>query len=128
MGYSVETGSLTKTELSKYLKILRVQNNETQSDMAKSIGITAAYLSSIEAGKRTLPIDFEDKIINLYHLDDQEKKAFADSIRLSNQEIRMVVNLSNNYNSGKKDVIKHIAEEEISEEVIEKLREILGKR
>ncbi len=41
-------------------------------DMAKKLDISVSFLSSVEIGKKSVPVGLEEKIIELYDL-DQEK-------------------------------------------------------
>jgi len=40
------------TELKKFLKIIRIKNNENMEKMAKKLNISVSYLSMIENGER----------------------------------------------------------------------------
>ncbi|MCR4822902.1 MAG: hypothetical protein K5873_08550 [Treponema sp.] len=42
------------TSLSKFLRILRIENDELLAHMAEKLGIMPSYLSSIEANRRDL--------------------------------------------------------------------------
>ncbi|WP_375627348.1 XRE family transcriptional regulator, partial [Bartonella sp. PS17NMGDW] len=54
----------------KILRKLRVDHSERLLDMAKKLDISVAFLSSVEIGKKSVPVG--QKIIELYAL-DQEK-------------------------------------------------------
>ncbi|HAH61855.1 MAG TPA: transcriptional regulator, partial [Treponema sp.] len=43
------------TEFGKFLKKMRIDKSETLAVMAGKLGISAAYLSSIENGTRDIP-------------------------------------------------------------------------
>ena len=43
------------TNFGKFLRKLRIDNNEFLKDMAARLGVTVAYLSAIEHGKRDVP-------------------------------------------------------------------------
>lgn len=60
------------TSFGKILRKIRVDHFERLLDMADKLGISVAFLSSVEIGKKSVPIGMEDKIIELYGL-DQEK-------------------------------------------------------
>ncbi|CAK01494.1 transcriptional regulator [Bartonella tribocorum] len=60
------------TSFGKILRKLRIDHSERLLDMAKTLGISVAFLSSVEIGKKSVPVGMEDKIIELYAL-DQEK-------------------------------------------------------
>lgn len=61
--------------LSNYGKILRkirIDKGLTMAQMAKSIGITSAYLSTIERGKRNIPKNLTQDIIGHYELSNEQ--------------------------------------------------------
>ncbi|USP02727.1 XRE family transcriptional regulator [Bartonella taylorii] len=60
------------TPFGKILRKLRVDHSERLLDMAKKLDISVAFLSSVEIGKKSVPVGLEEKIIELYAL-DQEK-------------------------------------------------------
>ncbi|WP_375695414.1 XRE family transcriptional regulator [Bartonella sp. AC66GZZY] len=60
------------TSFGKILRKLRIDHSERLLDMAKKLDISVAFLSSVEIGKKSVPVGMEDKIIELYGL-DQEK-------------------------------------------------------
>lgn len=57
------------TEFGKALRKLRIDNDERILDMAKKIGKSSAFVSSIEHGQKPLPDAFDDLIIETYGLD-----------------------------------------------------------
>lgn len=63
------------TEYGKYLKHLRIDNDETIAKMAKGMGIAPSYLSAIESGDRVIPVDFTEKLSEKYGLSDDEKES-----------------------------------------------------
>lgn len=63
------------TEYGKYLKHLRIDNDETIAKMAKGMGIAPSYLSAIESGDRFIPVDFTEKLSEKYGLSDDEKES-----------------------------------------------------
>lgn len=62
------------TEIGKILRKLRVDSGETAGVMAGNLGITPAYLSAIELGKRRMTEEIQTQIIFMYELsaDDRE--------------------------------------------------------
>ncbi|WP_335333622.1 helix-turn-helix domain-containing protein [Candidatus Sodalis pierantonius] len=46
------------SNLGKYLRKLRIDHDMTLRDMADCLGISAAYVSAIELGKRAAPTPF----------------------------------------------------------------------
>lgn len=67
-------------KLSKFLKILRVSYNESAREMAEKLEISPSYLSSIESGKRPVPENFEEKMIDCYDLAGEELKEFREAV------------------------------------------------
>lgn len=62
------------TELGKFLRKLRIDENETLKQMAVKLNITPAYLSAIENGKRTMPEAKSKELITLYKLTEDQQK------------------------------------------------------
>ncbi|WP_254493650.1 XRE family transcriptional regulator [Bartonella sp. B1099] len=68
------------TSFGKILRKLRVDHSERLLDMAKKLDVSV--LSSVEIGKKSVPVGMEVKIIELYDLDQKEalllrKEAYA---------------------------------------------------
>ncbi len=57
------------TPFGKTLRKLRIDHSERLLDMAKKLDVSVAFLSSVEIGKRSVPVGLEEKIIELYALD-----------------------------------------------------------
>ena len=58
------------TRFGKMLRTIRLERDELLRDMAEKLGVTVAYLSAVENGKRKVPDEWISKIIALYDLDD----------------------------------------------------------
>jgi transcriptional regulator with XRE-family HTH domain len=67
------------TEYGKYLRKLRIDRSETISDMARKLGISAAYLSLIENGGREIPSDFSYRIWKEYNLNNGETECLREA-------------------------------------------------
>lgn len=61
------------TMFGKYLRKMRIDNSELLGQMAKRLGVSAAYLSSIENGQREIPESFVENIVQKYNLSDEQK-------------------------------------------------------
>lgn len=61
------------TSLAKFLRILRIQNDELLGDMAGKLGIMPSYLSSIEANRRPLTTSLKQKLVDAYALDETDQ-------------------------------------------------------
>lgn len=76
-----------KTPLGKELMKIRVDNNESQKDMAKKLNISTSYLSSIENGLKNPPSNCCEKIIKYYDLTENQKIKLKKSFILSTKLI-----------------------------------------
>ena len=80
------------TEYGKLLRKIRIDHDEILKDMASKLEITAAYLSSIENGKRQIPINMTKTIVAKYKLDD----FMADSLLDAEDSIKHSKSISEN--------------------------------
>lgn|SRR5574344_1653279 len=62
------------SKFGKELRKLRIDKDQNINSMAKKLGISISYLSSIEAGKRRIPNDMVNKIIDMYHLSKEKSE------------------------------------------------------
>ncbi|MCG6839337.1 helix-turn-helix transcriptional regulator [Fusobacterium nucleatum] len=112
-----------KGDLSKFLAIKRIENNENLFDMAKKLDISLAYLSSIENGKREIPKDFFEKIKKNYSLNLSEEEKLKKIILYTKKIVIDMKELSED----RKDISLRYARkiQTLSEEKLKKLKEIL---
>ncbi|EJF82253.1 transcriptional regulator [Bartonella doshiae] len=59
------------TPFGKTLPKLRIDHSERLLDMAEKLDISVAFLSSVEIGKKSVPVGMEEKIIEFYALDQK---------------------------------------------------------
>lgn len=60
------------TEFGKWCRYLRIDENERLADMAARIGVSSAFLSAIEHGKRNVPVKMLASIKREYSLNEAE--------------------------------------------------------
>lgn len=114
-----------KSRIAKSLRILRIQNDENLKEMAENLGISTPYLSAIENGKRDIPSDFHEKIVNIYNLTDEESEKLKKDIELSAKE--KIIDMTNLSEERKMLSIRYARKiQELSDEDFEKLKNILG--
>lgn len=92
----------------KFLRVIRISHNESARDMAEKLQISPSYLSAIENGKRSLPENFEELVINCYDLTSDELQEFRDAVNevqgylkvntgdMGEDEKYLIMNLLNN--------------------------------
>ena len=79
------------TEFGKEIRKLRIDRGEIMKSMADKLGITSAYLSAIECGKRNIPDNFIDQITSIYNLSKHEKAKLEDSVALANHKVEIAL-------------------------------------
>lgn len=67
------------TMLGKFLRFYRLNHNQLLKDMADKLGLTSAYLSSIENGKRKPTEEFIKNVKETYNLSEQEHDDLMDA-------------------------------------------------
>lgn len=56
------------TEFGKFLRNLRQSHAELLKDMAETLGVSAAFLSAVEAGKKSIPATLVEQLAESYEL------------------------------------------------------------
>lgn len=84
------------TSLGKYLRTLRIQQGELLKDMAEKLDVAAAYLSSIENGKREANKKFIDKIISAYRMTYEEEEKLFEAFQRTLGEVSFKLDLQDN--------------------------------
>ena len=67
------------TAFGKILRKMRIDCSEVLGAMAKRLGLSSAYLSSIENGLREIPDGLVAKIANEYGLDSSQEKELEEA-------------------------------------------------
>lgn len=80
------------TSLAKFLRILRIKNDELLGDMAQKLSIKPSYLSSIEANRRPLTSVIRQKLVESYSLDAQAQAELENCIAEAARSVE--INLS----------------------------------
>jgi DNA-binding XRE family transcriptional regulator len=75
----------TANQLTQYLKMLRVKNDETGDVMASRIGVSGAYLFNMEK-KGIMPAEMVRRLVQSYALGTEEKNKLVEII--SNEVVK----------------------------------------
>lgn len=59
------------TEIGKELRKLRIDRDERLLEMASRLGVSAAFISAVETGKKSPPSGFEEKVAASYDLNSE---------------------------------------------------------
>lgn len=54
------------TGIGKFLRKLRIDNEEILKDMADALGVSSAFLSAVENGKKKMPDSWIEKLKDIY--------------------------------------------------------------
>ena len=54
------------TEFGKWLRTLRISIGIRLYDMSKALSVSSSFISAVETGKKSIPLDFVEKIIKNY--------------------------------------------------------------
>ncbi len=83
------------TSIGKFLKKLRIDRGEILKDMAEKLDVTVSFLSAVENGKKHMPGTWNEKICNLYNLNQMQRQEFTTAIAETEDAILMnLVNAS----------------------------------
>ena len=114
------------TEIGKFLRKLRIDNNEILLNMAKKLDVTVSFLSAVENGKKKIPYGWYERICSLYGLTDAQAEVFAQAIAETENSYEM--NFQNTPASNRMLGVSFARRfSELSEEQIAAIREILNK-
>ena len=80
---------MSYTEFGKLFRILRIKNGEVLADAKDFLGVSTAFISSVENGKKNIPDDWADKIIKHYCLNKKEEKELRNSIDASRNAVKI---------------------------------------
>ena len=59
-------------KLATFLRMLRLQNGQVLKNMADLLGVSSAFLSAVENGKKKMPLDWYEKLRDFYKLDAEQ--------------------------------------------------------
>jgi transcriptional regulator with XRE-family HTH domain len=77
------------TALGKALRKLRIERDLLLRDMADALGVSSAFLSAVETGRKKAPSDFIEKICKAYNLLKEERQILHEAAENSLTEVSM---------------------------------------
>ncbi len=95
---------MTYTKFGEYVRILRIKNHEVMGDMAKALGTSLPFLSAVENGKKNVPKDWIEKLVEHYQLSNEEQIELKKSIEESKTQMKL--NLINSSSCQRKAAIQ----------------------
>ncbi len=114
------------TEFGIFVRKLRHYNNEFLEDMSKKLNVAPSYLSMVETGKRNIPKEWQDIIVEKYNLSNSEMENLKIAILHSKKEIKID---TTDLNKDEKELIFAFANrfKHLNHQDKEKIRSILKK-
>lgn len=77
------------TPLGRFLRKLRIDNNELLKTMAEKLDVSSAFLSAVEMGRKKMPAEWENEIGAEYRLDAGQRTELANAIAESSESVRL---------------------------------------
>lgn len=77
------------TEFGEYFRILRIKHHEVLADAKEFLGVSTAFISSVECGKKNVPDDWVGKIAIHYDLSDKEIGELERAIAKSKKTLKI---------------------------------------
>lgn len=84
-----EKGKMEYTEFGEFFRILRIKNHEVLADAKKFLGVSTAFISSVECGKKNVPEDWFKKITRHYKLNEMEQQSLFEAIEKSKKSLKL---------------------------------------
>ena len=94
------------SEFAKFVRKLRIDNDEYLSDMATKLGVTSNYLSSVEIGSKQIPKKWYDILVKVYNLNDEMKEDLKRAIIVSQPDIK--IDLTKRFKQDKELIYKFV--------------------
>lgn len=113
------------TPFGKEIRKLRVDRGETQADVANAVGVSVAFFSAIETGRKNVPGDLLDNLMGHFQL-DMVSRARIKRIAEDSQ-IEVKINMKK-FDDERRHVVAGFARkfDELSDQQLEELKAILG--
>ena len=64
------------TTFGEFVRILRIKHHEVMGDMAKVLNTSLPFMSAVENGKKNVPTEWIEKIVEHYNLSESEREKF----------------------------------------------------
>ena len=81
---------MSYTSFGEFVRILRIKHHEVMGDMAKVLDVKTPFLSAVETGKKNVPTDWIDKLVEHYSLSEFEKRKLENAIEESRTQYKIM--------------------------------------
>jgi transcriptional regulator with XRE-family HTH domain len=76
-------------DLGKMLRKIRIEESERLLDMSEKIGVSVAFLSAIETGRKPPPLNIVDRIAVAYKMDKRQRVQLELAVSNSRTSFRL---------------------------------------
>ena len=112
--------------LGDFLRKLRLENCEIMRTLATRLGVSSAFLSAVENGKKKMPESWYEKLKELYDLDSLQMEKLQDAVLESSNILE--INIQNASNADKQLAISFARKfESLDEETSKQIMNILNR-
>ena len=115
-----------RTHFGEFMRNLRLKQSEILKETATNLGVTSAFLSAVENGKKQIPSLWFEKISAIYNLNTKEKKELKNAIDTSKDKILIDTKDSSDKN---KELAMIFARsfEKLDDKAMKKIKKLLEK-
>lgn len=115
------------TSIGRFLRKLRIDNGEILKDMAEALGVSSAFLSAVENGKKRMPESWAEKLKTIYSFTPDQTQALQAAVIDTNDAVEL--NLQNASPGNRALAISFAREfDSLDDETSRKIFEILKRR
>ena len=79
------------TAFGEFVRILRIRHHQVMGDMAKLLDTSTSFLSAVENGKKNVPVEWVQKLTDIYHLTSNEQSDLKRAIDESRLQYKIVL-------------------------------------
>ena len=118
---------MSYTSFGDFVRILRIKHHEVMGDMAKVLDVKTPFLSAVETGKKNVPTDWIDKLVEHYSLSEFEKRKLENAIEESRTQYKI---MAQNASVNQRRVAMQFARsfDDIDDETALKIMKLLKKK
>lgn len=115
------------TSLGTFLRKLRLAKGEILKDMAECMGVSSAFLSAVENGKKKMPDTWYQKLAESYNLDETQIANLRQAVMESGEVVELNIK---NASVGNRQLAVSFARQfdSLDEETSQRILKILNKR
>ena len=99
------------SKFGKCIRNIREQEKDSLRQMAIKLGISAAFLSAMEVGRKQIPLEYVEKIKVIYNLTEEQEVELGNSIYETNKSHKLTTEYLDRYGRPctKRDDQHHLA-------------------